>query len=123
MNPPPTHWVVAAVATALYGLVAIAGGTMGYVNKGSKPSLIAGTVSGILLLASAVAIWLHQILGPSAALVIALLLAFRFLGTMGKESRQPGGVASSMLGRIAFVMVLGGAVVVILSIYALAQQS
>jgi uncharacterized membrane protein (UPF0136 family) len=35
-----------SVATCLYGASLIVGGTIGYVKKGSFPSLIAGTIAG-----------------------------------------------------------------------------
>jgi uncharacterized membrane protein (UPF0136 family) len=43
MNPA----IIAAIA---YGILSICGGIIGYVQAQSKPSLISGTISGLLLI-------------------------------------------------------------------------
>ena len=50
MNGAPTVQIIAAGLTALYGLISLIGGYIGYAKAGSTASLIAGGVSGILLL-------------------------------------------------------------------------
>lgn len=62
----------------IFGALTIAGGVMGFVKAGSKASLIAGGVSGLLLL---VAGWLVRdkvYVGLGLGLVISLALAGRF---------------------------------------------
>jgi uncharacterized membrane protein (UPF0136 family) len=58
----------ALFATLAYGILALAGGIFGYVKVKSKPSLISGTVSGILLLAAAI----MQAMQVSGGLVFAI---------------------------------------------------
>jgi len=63
----------------VFGLLTIAGGVVGYVKAGSVVSVIAGSISGILLLAAG---WLmpdHQAAGLIVALVVSVLLAGQFV--------------------------------------------
>src|SRR6476660_8974972 len=59
----------------VFGILTIAGGVLGYVKAGSMASIIAGSISGVLLLLAA---WLmpeHQAAGLIIALIVSLLLA------------------------------------------------
>ena len=90
----------------VFGLLTIAGGVMGYVSKGSMPSIIAGSVSGILLLAAAFLLPTHAALGLALAAVVSLLLAGRFLPAFIKTgSLMPAGMMSvlSVIGLIMAV--------------------
>jgi len=49
MNGNPSLHLSAAGVTALYGLVSIGGGLVGYLRAGSTPSLLAGGGAGVLL--------------------------------------------------------------------------
>src|SRR5438477_9889008 len=63
----------------IFGILTIAGGIIGYVKAGSTVSIIAGSISGLLLLLAA---WLmpeHQAAGLIVALVVSLLLAAQFI--------------------------------------------
>src|SRR5437879_12223930 len=63
----------------VFGILTIAGGILGYVKAGSMASIIAGSISGVLLLLAA---WLmpeHQAAGLIIALVVSLLLAVEFI--------------------------------------------
>jgi uncharacterized membrane protein (UPF0136 family) len=66
------------LAAILYGSLAIAGGAMGYVKARSKPSLISGLASGILLLVAAAMQWQGLAFGLLLAQVVtaALVLVF-----------------------------------------------
>lgn len=69
-------WIV-----GIFGLFSLAGGIIGYVKAQSMASLIAGSISGILLLACAFGMK-QGIRGASyGALLVAVLLGGRFLGT------------------------------------------
>jgi len=66
---------LAVLATTAYGLLSAAGGIWGYLKSKSKPSLISGCISGILLLLSAV----MQIQGYSSGLAIAKIIILLLL--------------------------------------------
>jgi uncharacterized membrane protein (UPF0136 family) len=97
----------------IFGLITIIGGVQGFLNAGSKPSLIAGGVSGILLLLAG---WLVQsgktMPGLILGLVITLALAGRFLPVFfNTGSWWPAGVEGWL-----------GAVGVVLSVLALIKR-
>lgn len=87
----------------IFGLLTIAGGIVGYVKAGSTASLIAGLVTGILLLIAAFLMPTHQLVGLILALVVSLLLAGRFLPKfISTHKAMPAGVMSilSVIGII-----------------------
>jgi uncharacterized membrane protein (UPF0136 family) len=63
----------------IFGILTIAGGVMGYVKAGSTASIIAGSISGILLIAAAFLLPEHVVAGLAIALIVSLLLAAQFL--------------------------------------------
>ena len=63
---------LAIAATIIYGLLAGFGGIFGYIKSQSKPSLISGCISGILLLVAA----FMQIQGNSLGLLISKIIIF-----------------------------------------------
>jgi uncharacterized membrane protein (UPF0136 family) len=64
----------------LFGLLSIAGGLLGWKKAGSKASLIAGSLSGVLLLLAAATILSREVqIGLILGGVTALLLAGRFV--------------------------------------------
>ena len=91
----------------IFGALTIAGGIMGFVKKGSYASLIAGGLSGVLLLIAAV--WLKDkpqnglILGG----VVAVALAGRFIPAfMKKFDWMPAGLMAvlSVIGLIVTLL-------------------
>lgn len=89
----------------VFGLITLAGGVQGFIAKGSTASLIAGGVSGLLLL---VAGWLVQtgktMPGLILGLVITLGLAGRFLPKFLKEGGWwPAGI-EGILGVVGLVL-------------------
>lgn len=91
----------------LFGLITLAGGIQAFVQVKSKASLIAGGISGILLL---VAGWLLQSGQLTAGLLLGLIVNFglagRFLPKFFKEkSWWPAGV-EGWLGLIGLVMTI-----------------
>ena len=60
----------------VFGALAIAGGLMGFIKKGSAASLIAGGLSGILLLIAA--IWLKD--RPQNGLILGAVVSFALAG-------------------------------------------
>ena len=61
----------------IFGVLTIAGGIVGYVKAGSTPSIIAGSITGILLLVGALPAWPHSSkwgYGPSGGIGLVLLI-------------------------------------------------
>jgi len=88
-----------------FGLITLGGGIQAFLHVGSKASLIAGGISGILLLLAG---WLVQtgktMPGLILGLVITLALAGRFLPKFFKDgSWWPAGV-EGWLGAIGLVL-------------------
>ncbi len=97
----------------VFGLITLIGGVQAFVAKGSKASLIAGGISGVLLL---VAGWLVQTGKVTPGLIVGLVIGFglagRFLPKFLKEGGWwPAGVEGWL-----------GLVTVILSILALVKK-
>ncbi|KJH70451.1 TMEM14 family protein [Aliterella atlantica] len=59
--------IIAAIA---YGILAVVGGIIGYVQAQSKASLISGSISGILLIIAGIL----QLQGQSAGLILATVI-------------------------------------------------
>ncbi len=89
----------------LFGLITLGGGIQAYLHIGSLPSLVAGGLSGVLLL---VAGWLLQtgkiLPGEIIGLIVTLALAGRFLPKFFKgDGWWPAGV-EGILGAIGLVL-------------------
>jgi uncharacterized membrane protein (UPF0136 family) len=101
MNPR-----VGLVVLIVYAVLLIVGGVIGFVKARSRPSLIAGVVSGILAL---IAAWIsstpgsNEDAGYSLALLLAVIL-FIFFGYRASKTRKfmPGGLLA-----VASVLVIG----------------
>ena len=89
----------------IYGIVMAVGGVYGYVKKDSMASLIAGGISGIALVGSAMAMMKDAY---SAGWWISLIVALLLLGRFGSVALSKG-----------FEMMPGG-LVIILSIIVIA---
>lgn len=63
----------------VFGILTIIGGVIGYVKAGSAASIIAGSISGILLLVAAFLLPAHMVVGLTIGLLISLALAGRFV--------------------------------------------
>jgi uncharacterized membrane protein (UPF0136 family) len=102
---------VAALLSAVTGVVSIVGGVMGYIQKDSMPSLIAGGVSGLLLLLSAALILRKPVWGLVAASVVAVALLGRFApGVIKNAAESPP---------IFIVLVVCAMLLVLTSVFAL----
>lgn len=78
---------VAVVIVASYGIFSLAGGVIGYLKAKSAASLIAGSLSGVLLLLCAYGIGQGSRTALLGSLLIAVALGARFLGTWLKKRR------------------------------------
>jgi uncharacterized membrane protein (UPF0136 family) len=91
----------------LFGVLTIAGGIVGYVKAGSVASIIAGSITGVLLLVAAFLLPQHRGVGLATALVISLVLAGQFVPKFLQTGRaMPAGMMSilSVIGVIAAIV-------------------
>lgn len=99
----------AMIATAgfyliFFGIVTVAGGVMGFLKAKSKASLIAGSISGVLLLAAG----LLARQGDKKGLILGLVVAIALLGRFGvvfakTRAMVPAGIMA-LLSVIGIVM-------------------
>ena len=90
----------------IFGLLTILGGVIGYVKAGSTASIIAGSISGILLLIAAWVLPGNLVLGLALAAVISIALAGRFIPAFIKTGHlMPAGLMS-VLSVIGVIMVI-----------------
>ena len=66
------------ISTAIFGLLVLGGGIAGYAKAKSTQSLLAGTISGALLLYAAYAISSGRPEGLTLATAVSVLLALMF---------------------------------------------
>ena len=98
---------VTKIYFVLFGVLTIAGGIVGYVKAGSVASIIAGSITGVLLLVAAFLLAEHRGVGVATALVISLLLAVQFVPKFLQTGRaMPAGMMSilSVIGVIAAIV-------------------
>ncbi|MGD1942510.1 MAG: TMEM14 family protein [Leptolyngbyaceae cyanobacterium] len=69
----------AAIMSFVYGVLSIVGGVIGYQQAGSKPSLIAGVITGLLLLVAGFGLVQAQVWGLWLAIAVTLLLVVVFI--------------------------------------------
>jgi uncharacterized membrane protein (UPF0136 family) len=90
----------------IFGALTIVGGIIGYVKAGSLPSIIAGAVTGVLLLIAGALLPEHRAVGLATALVISLLLAVQFVPKFIRTGRAMPAGMMSILSVIGLVIVL-----------------
>lgn len=66
-------------STLIYGFLIFMGGFMGYSKAGSKPSLIAGTLCGSLLLLATLLFYKQNAYAQPLAMIVASLIFFIFI--------------------------------------------
>ncbi len=91
----------------IFGLLTIVGGVIGYTKAGSTISLIAGSISGILLLLAAYLLPGNLAVGLALAAVISIALAGKFVPAFIKTGQaMPAGLMSalSVLGIIMAIV-------------------
>ena len=90
----------------VFGVLTIVGGIIGYASKGSVPSIIAGSIAGVLLLVGAFVLPNHLVAGLAIGLIVSLLLAGRFLPKFIKTGNAMPAGMMSILSVIGIVMAL-----------------
>ncbi len=91
----------------VFGALTIIGGIVGYLKAGSVASIIAGSITGVLLLVAAFLLPEHRTIGLATALIISLLLAAQFVPKFLRTGRvMPAGMMSvlSVIGIIAAIV-------------------
>ena len=94
---------LALAVTAGYGILSLTGGVIGFVKAGSRASLIAGGVSGLLLIGSAILAASQPLVGFIVASVISAALIARFAKSAFGAGAKP----------VSRVMVFGGLAVLV----------
>jgi uncharacterized membrane protein (UPF0136 family) len=90
----------------VFGLLTIVGGVIGYAKAGSTASIIAGSISGVLLLVAAFLLPQHLALGLAVAALISIALAGRFIPAFLKTGHlMPAGLMS-VLSVIGIIMAI-----------------
>jgi uncharacterized membrane protein (UPF0136 family) len=91
----------------IFGALTIVGGIVGYVKAGSLPSIIAGSLTGVLLLIAGALLPQHRAAGLATGFVISLLLAAQFVPKLIRTGKMmPAGLMSilSVIGVIIAVV-------------------
>ena len=97
----------AKIYLVVFGVLTIAGGVVGYVKAGSVASIIAGSITGVLLLVAAFLLPEHRAIGLATAFIVSLLLAAQFVPKFLRTGRvMPAGMMSilSAIGIIAVIV-------------------
>jgi uncharacterized membrane protein (UPF0136 family) len=90
----------------VFGVLTIVGGIVGYVKAGSVASIIAGSITGVLLLVGAFLLPEHRAAGLATMLIISLLLAAQFIPKLLRTGRvMPAGIMS-VLSAIGVIVVI-----------------
>lgn len=95
---------LARIYLFVFGVLTIAGGVLGFVKAKSRASLIAGTVSGLLLLAAGWMTTSEQKNGPILGLVVSLALAARFGNAYRKTKKAMPALPMTVLGIAGIVV-------------------
>lgn len=93
----------------IFGALTIAGGVMGYVKAQSQASLIAGGVSGLLLIVAGVLIGTRTQPGLILGLILSIALAGRFIPAfLSKGGFMPAGLMGllSVIGIVLTILAL-----------------
>lgn len=90
----------------IFGALTIIGGIIGYVKAGSLPSIIAGAITGILLLVAGWILPSNRMPGLVIGLIVSLLLAAQFVPKFIRtKSVMPAGLMS-ILSVIGIVLAI-----------------
>ena len=99
---------LASLMTALFGLFTLVGGIIGYVKAKSKASVIAGSLSALLLFYSAHGIYEGTRAAYLVSLIVAAVLGVRFLKSWFKTHRIMPDFIMVVLSSITIIIVSWG---------------
>ncbi len=90
----------------IFGVLTIVGGIVGFVKANSTASIIAGSITGLLLIGAALLLPNHVVAGLAIAGATSLLLAGRFIPNFIRTGKvMPAGMMS-VLSAIGIVMAI-----------------
>ena len=81
----------------IFGLLTIVGGFWGYLRKKSRPSLIAGFILGVGLLACSIWIEREAVYASVSSLIICLVIFYRFFSVWSRTQKLMPHVPLMML--------------------------
>src|SRR5947209_20605679 len=90
----------------VFGALTIIGGIVGYVKAGSWPSIIAGSIAGVLLLIAGSLLPEHRTAGLATGFVISLLLAAQFVPKFIRTGKAMPAGMMSILSVIGIIMAI-----------------
>lgn len=91
----------------IFGALTIIGGVIGYVKAGSLPSIIAGAITGVLLLVAGWILPSNRSIGLVTAFIVSLLLAAQFVPKFVRTGKvMPAGLMSilSVIGILVAIV-------------------
>jgi uncharacterized membrane protein (UPF0136 family) len=91
------------IITAVFGAFVVFGGIMGYVKAASKASLIAGSITGGLLLLSAFLMTREMMAGKILGIVVSLVLLSQFGPSLLKKFKVMPNLLIVILGLLTIV--------------------
>jgi uncharacterized membrane protein (UPF0136 family) len=97
----------AKIYFVVFGILTIAGGVIGYAKAGSVASIVAGSITGVLLVVAAFLLPEHRAIGLATAFLISVLLAAQFVPKLIRTGRvMPAGMMSilSVIGVIVAII-------------------
>src|SRR2546430_4308492 len=100
MGPAKIYFII-------FGILTIIGGIIGYVKAGSLPSIIAGSITGVLLLIGGSLLSSHRLIGLATAFVVSVLLAAQFVPKFIRTGKaMPAGMMSilSVIGIVVAIV-------------------
>ncbi len=81
------------IIALIYGILALVGGVVGYFKSGSKPSLISGVISGLLLIIGALRAAQGIVSGLWVVKIVTLALVIVFIIRLVKTKKfMPAGL-------------------------------
>ncbi|WP_193372244.1 TMEM14 family protein [Nostoc punctiforme] len=94
------------IAAFAYGILAIAGGIIGYIQARSKVSLLSGSISGFLLILAAYFQLQGQTWGSILAVLVTAVLVVVFAVRLAKTRKfMPAGLMT-ILGMVALAVMV-----------------
>jgi uncharacterized membrane protein (UPF0136 family) len=94
------------IAAFAYGILAIAGGIIGYIQARSKVSLLSGSISGLLLILAAYFQLQGQTWGSILAVLLTAVLVVVFAVRLAKTRKfMPAGLMT-ILGMVALAVMV-----------------